>query len=238
MPPTSSATSAPRAPGGLGRPACARRPAPTRSRCTTSPAPRAPGTASADRWCRRWRRSRGCSSATSSSPTSSTVASSSTTCPSRPSRSSTSSRRPRRPRRPCGASSGRARRPRRRCTPSSTRATRSRSCSAGCRRRRCDRSRGWGGSSTSGPPSPAVASVRTRSVEVDLLVDDAEAPANSGRWTLAVSAGRGTATRADDAARGRERAPGRGAGTVGAVVRMVRVAPAPSRARHGRHPRG
>jgi predicted acetyltransferase len=35
------------------------------------------------------------------------------------------------------------------------------------------------------------------SVEVDLLVEDADAPANSGRWTLAVSAGRGTATRAD-----------------------------------------
>ncbi|MGO4602542.1 GNAT family N-acetyltransferase [Terrabacter sp. 2YAF2] len=35
------------------------------------------------------------------------------------------------------------------------------------------------------------------SVEVDLLVEDADAPVNSGRWTLAVSAGRGTATRAD-----------------------------------------
>jgi len=35
------------------------------------------------------------------------------------------------------------------------------------------------------------------SVEVDLLVEDADAAANSGRWTLAVSAGRGTATRAD-----------------------------------------
>ena len=34
------------------------------------------------------------------------------------------------------------------------------------------------------------------------------------------------------------RAAGRGARAVGAVVRMVRVAPAPGRARHGRHPRG
>jgi predicted acetyltransferase len=35
------------------------------------------------------------------------------------------------------------------------------------------------------------------SVEADLLVEDADAPANSGRWTLKVSAGRGTATRTD-----------------------------------------
>ena len=35
------------------------------------------------------------------------------------------------------------------------------------------------------------------SLEVDLLVSDAEAPQNSGRWTLAVSGGRGSATRAD-----------------------------------------
>ncbi len=77
------------------------------------------------------------------------------------------------------------------------------------------------------------------SVEVDLLVEDAEAPANSGRWTLAVSAGRGTATRADGPdGPGRWRAPGRGPRAVGAVVRMVRVAPAPGRARHGRHLRG
>ncbi len=36
------------------------------------------------------------------------------------------------------------------------------------------------------------------SVEVDLVVEDAEAPANSGRWALTVSGGRGTATRTDD----------------------------------------
>ena len=36
-------------------------------------------------------------------------------------------------------------------------------------------------------------------VGVDLLVDDAEAPANSGRWSLSVSGGRGTAARTDDA---------------------------------------
>ncbi|WP_374967875.1 enhanced intracellular survival protein Eis [Terrabacter sp. BE26] len=35
------------------------------------------------------------------------------------------------------------------------------------------------------------------SVEVDLVVSDAEAPRNSGRWTLAVSGGSGTATRTD-----------------------------------------
>ena len=36
------------------------------------------------------------------------------------------------------------------------------------------------------------------SVEVDLVVDDAEVPANSGRWTLSVSGGRGSANRTDD----------------------------------------
>ena len=35
------------------------------------------------------------------------------------------------------------------------------------------------------------------SVEVDLVVEDAEAPANAGRWTLSVSGGGGTATRTD-----------------------------------------
>ena len=48
------------------------------------------------------------------------------------------------------------------------------------------------------------------SVGADLVVDDAEAPANSGRWSLSVRDGRGTATRTDDA-------PARGdAGTDGA----------------------
>jgi ribosomal protein S18 acetylase RimI-like enzyme len=37
------------------------------------------------------------------------------------------------------------------------------------------------------------------SVDADLVVDDAEAPANSGRWSLSVRDGRGTATRTDDA---------------------------------------
>jgi len=36
------------------------------------------------------------------------------------------------------------------------------------------------------------------SVEVHLVVDDPDAPANSGRWTLAVSGGRGAVTRTDD----------------------------------------
>ncbi len=37
------------------------------------------------------------------------------------------------------------------------------------------------------------------SVEVDLLVDDAEAPANAGRWRLSVAGGSGSATRLDPA---------------------------------------
>ncbi|KRC88312.1 GCN5 family acetyltransferase [Terrabacter sp. Root85] len=40
---------------------------------------------------------------------------------------------------------------------------------------------------------------RHLSVEADLVVDDAEAPANTGRWSLSVRDGRGTATRTDDA---------------------------------------
>jgi predicted acetyltransferase len=37
------------------------------------------------------------------------------------------------------------------------------------------------------------------SVEASLVVDDSDMPANSGRWTLTVTGGRGTATRIDDA---------------------------------------
>ena len=37
------------------------------------------------------------------------------------------------------------------------------------------------------------------SVEAQLIVDDPDAPANSGHWTLGVAGGRGTATRTDDA---------------------------------------
>lgn len=40
---------------------------------------------------------------------------------------------------------------------------------------------------------------RHTSVEVDLLVEDSDAPANAGRWTLSVADGRGTATRTGDA---------------------------------------
>ena len=40
---------------------------------------------------------------------------------------------------------------------------------------------------------------RHTSVEADLLVDDPEAPANTGRWSLSIRDGRGTATRTDDA---------------------------------------
>lgn len=40
------------------------------------------------------------------------------------------------------------------------------------------------------------------SVEASLVVDDADAPVNTGRWTLAVEGGRGTASRTDDASTG------------------------------------
>lgn len=48
------------------------------------------------------------------------------------------------------------------------------------------------------------------SVDVDLLVDDAEAPGNSGRWTLSVAGGRGTATRPDGLAVRGDGGPGAG----------------------------